>query len=355
MILLADHEQAKAWVNKHAAVLDQSSNPFAGSTWQRHFLDSVASPGWRFGLGDINGQALLLLFTQASGDGHWRALTNYYASQYSPFVGAHANAEPRQLVHELASLRPAPASVDMGPMSTEDADCAEHAFRDSGWFARRYNCFGNWYLPCAGLSFDAYMAARPAQLVNTWKRRSRKFALGPCGGKEGHLQLVRDPAEVAAAMQAYEHIYAKSWKRPEPYPGFVPGWALACAERGWLRLGLAWWGDVPVAAQFWFTVNRRAYIYKLAYDEAHAKLSAGTVLSAFLFQHALDHDRVHEIDYLTGDDAYKQSWVTQRRQRVGVVACNPRTWRGALRTVKEVAGIARQRLMSRSPAPAPAP
>ena len=130
----------------------------------------------------------------------------------------------------------------------------------------------------------------------------------------------------------------------------MPGWAAICAARGWLRLGIAWSGDVPIAAQFWFTINRRAYIYKLAYDEAFSKLSAGTVLSAHMFRHALDVDRVVEIDYLTGDDPYKQAWMTHRRERVGVIACNPRTLRGATRALYEAMGALRQKLRARQPA-----
>ena len=62
---------------------------------------------------------------------------------------------------------------------------------------------------------------------------------------------------------------------------------------------------------------RRAYIFKLAYDEEYAKWSAGTVLTAHMFRHELDIDRVVEIDYLTGDDPYKGAWMTQRRERTG--------------------------------------
>src|SRR5687767_13722369 len=135
-------------------------------------------------------------------------------------------------------------------------------------------------------------------------------------------------------MDAYEKVFAKSWKKPEPYGSFVRQWALICARNNWLRLGVAWLGDLPIAAQFWFTMHGRASIFKLAYDEEYSQLSAGTVLSAHMFSHALDVDRVLEIDYLTGDDAYKQSWMTQRRQRSGILACNTMTLCG-LHTVAQ--------------------
>jgi CelD/BcsL family acetyltransferase involved in cellulose biosynthesis len=85
----------------------------------------------------------------------------------------------------------------------------------------------------------------------------------------------------------------------------------------------------------------------LAYDENQSAWSAGTVLSAHLFQHALDVDRVVEIDYLTGDDAYKSSWMTHRRDRIGLMACNLRSLRGVISTAAEVAGQMKGRFRSR--------
>jgi hypothetical protein len=48
------------------------------------------------------------------------------------------------------------------------------------------------------------------------------------------------------------------------------------------------------------------------------KLSAGSVLTQALIQHAMDVDRVTEVDYLTGDDAYRADWMALRRKRVGL-------------------------------------
>jgi CelD/BcsL family acetyltransferase involved in cellulose biosynthesis len=144
-------------------------------------------------------------------------------------------------------------------------------------------------------------------------------------------------------MDAYDRVYAKSWKKPEPYPEFVRRWARICADNGWLRLGVAWVDDVPIAAQFWFTMDRRAYIFKLAYDEDYSKWSAGTVLTAHMVRHSLEQDAVVEIDYLTGDDPYKKTWMTHRRERVGLIACNRRTARGMFTATVEYAGALRKR------------
>ena len=103
-------------------------------------------------------------------------------------------------------------------------------------------------------------------------------------------------------------------------------------------MGVASIAGVPIAAQFWFTAERRAYIFKLAYDDAQSRWSAGTVLSAHLFRHALEVDQVIEIDYLNGDDAYKKSWMTVRRERIGLMACNLHSIGGAAAAAAEVLG-----------------
>jgi hypothetical protein len=340
--------QALDLVRKRRDLFDMQarSNPFTGSDWLLHFIAQIAEENWEILAPEdhLDGCSTLLLYRTPDRPHHCAALTNYYASLYSPLVSSatdRAGALDR-IVGQLAALTPAPASIGFAPLDTETTDTAAlmAALTRHGWYARQYFCFGNWYLPCEGLRFEEYMQGRDSRLFNTWTRKAKKFDRGKDGAR---LQIVTDPAEVDAALEAYDRVYGRSWKTPEPYPQFVPGWARICAERGWLRLGLAWVGDVPVAAQIWFTQNQRACIFKLAYDEDYAGFSAGTVLTAHLFRHALEQDRVTEIDYLTGDDAYKRSWMSHRRERTGLLACNLRTPRGVLTAAKERAGELRQR------------
>ena len=64
-------------------------------------------------------------------------------------------------------------------------------------------------------------------------------------------------------------------------------------------------------------------------------------------QHVLDVDKVDEVDYLSGDDAYKKDWMSHRRERWGVLAMNPRTIRGALAVVQHLGGRAVKRAVQR--------
>ncbi len=271
-----------------------------------------------------------------------QALANYYTALYAPlWRGAVPAAAFPVLCAEWGHARPRWDVVDIHPLDpqTEDFATLIPALRAAGFLPYRYFCFGNWYLPCRGLSFAAYWAARPSTLRNTHRRKARAYARDG----RGRLEIVSGGDALEAALDAYAHVYAASWKVPEPYPEFMPGLIRLAARSGWLRLGVAWYDDQPVAAQVWLVTARHAAIYKLAYDERHAGLSAGTLLTAHLMQHVLDVDQVDEVDYLIGDEPYKRDWMSHRRERWGIVAYNAHTWRGRLGALRQGLGEWRRR------------
>mgnify|MGYP000140757907 CR=1 FL=1 len=80
----------------------------------------------------------------------------------------------------------------------------------------------------------------------------------------------------------------------------------------------------------WIVADNTAYIFKLAYDESYKKLSVGTILTTTLMRHVIDIDKVTVVDYLCGDDAYKKEWMSDRRERWGLMAFNTSTTKGVL-------------------------
>ena len=345
-VMRLTNREALRLVGERAELLDAATNPanpFGRSAWVGHFIDQVVGEDAQV-LAVAAGAAddsLVLLFADRRAPGRCRAVANYYTSLYSPLnsLARDRGGAIAEVVRKLTALRPRIETLNLAPLDAQAEDTAAFAEQlgRSGWYVRRYFCFGNWYLPCEGLGFDTYMGERDSQLRHTWSRKAKRLLAA------GQLQIVTDVDRVESAMDAYDLIYAKSWKQAEPYAEFVRGWARICARNGWLRLGIAWVDDVPIAAQFWFTLDRRAYIFKLAYDEAQSKWSGGTVLTAHMIRHALDVDRVVEIDYLTGDDVYKKSWMTHRRERIGLMACNLRSPLGLAAAAKEFAGETRSR------------
>lgn len=273
-----------------------------------------------------------------------QGLSSFYTPLYAPAVAPLL--EPRLLATLLQALREHHArlrSLDFGPMDTAShaGQALLAALRMAGFTSFEYFCFDNWHVgPIRG--WHDYLDARSGQLRSTLARKGRRFA-----GAGGRFELITRPEEHERGLAAYAEVYARSWKKPEPFPGFVPGLARTFAARGELRLGLAYLKDKPVAAQVWIVGQGRAEIHKLAYDAEHKAFSPGTLLSEYLMRHVVEQDKVTEIDYLIGADPYKQLWMDQRRERWGIVAYNPRTLGGIFGLAIELLGRATKGLRRR--------
>ncbi len=331
------------------------TNPFAGSEWALHFIEQIAQDDWVFIVPEYGGESTMLLYSKPDAPDRYASATNWDAALYSPLIGMARERGPalNGLIRQIVAANPQCAAINFAPLDAEhpDTTALTRAFVGCGWHVKRYFCFGNWYLPCAGRSFEHYLACLDAPLYNTLAVKSKRFHTGEEGA---HLEIAVDPADVDAGMEAYRRVCARSLKKPEPYPDFIHGWARICARNGWLRLGLAYIHNTPIAAQFWFTQHRRAYIFRLACDASYARFSADTVLNAHMIQHSLENDGVHEIDYLTGDESYKRAWLPCRRERIGLMVCNPRSARGSLLAAHQLASEAKQQWL-RSIRPAPQP
>lgn len=294
-----------------------------------------------FYLLDRNGEirALLPLFVQR--DGQVLGMTSFYTSLYRPILADGVTAdELAPLIHRVFK----DTKVDRFRFDAMDPESPayailEQALRSCGLLTFRFFGFGNHYLPVAGRAFSDYMGERPSKVRNTIQRRLKKFMADGRGRLDIFIQGAIDYDE---AVRIWETIYSASWKVPEPYPDFIPGLIRFCMMRGWLRLGVAYYDGRPVAAQIWIVGYGRAAIYKLAYDEAFAELSAGTLLTSHLIRYVMEVDKVAEIDYLVGDDAYKKEWMSHRRERWGIVAFNPWSINGMLNAVAQFLGMLRR-------------
>jgi hypothetical protein len=311
----------------------------ASAAWWTNFVQTVDLAGavpqlrvWREG-----GRALaalpLLLHRPA---GRVTALGNYYTTRYAPLLasGVELDAAVAALRGILASLlrdEPGVHTLRFEPLEAGSlAETALHrALQQQGCAVFGFHAFRNWLLPVRS-DWPTYLATRDGPLRTTLARMGKRFA-----ARGGRLELVQGiSGRLEDGIQAYQTVYAGSWKEPEPHPQFMPGLIRAAARNGVLRLGIAWLGEVPVAAQVWMVAGGRADIYKLAHDERHKESSPGTLLTAMLMQHAFEQDRVALVDYLSGDDGYKRLWMSEVRQRTGLVAYRlgrPRGWLGAAR------------------------
>lgn len=249
-----------------------------------------------------NGRGAVVLPLTGSG-AHLTQLSNWYTFRFRPIIspGADAMALLTKLGRNLATRA---HRVTLTGLPSEEADLIAAAFRNAGWIALREQSDVNHVLPLAGRDFAAFLAARPGKLRTTLKRKSGKVAT--------QILTHFDPA----VWDAYEDIYAESWKPEEGSPAFLKAFAEAEGTAGRLRLGVAHDPEGrAIAAQMWTVEGGTAFIHKLAHRESARPLSPGSVLSAALFRHVIDVDKVSMVDFGTGDDPYKRDWMEQVRPR----------------------------------------
>ena len=251
------------------------------------------------------------------------ALTNWFSFIWRPVSltsGADANASPMadpdvaDLLRALAAdLRRQEHRVVFSPVGDEHGDAAQlfEAFKAAGWRCFMTQCDENHVLPVNGRKFAEYWASRPGRMRTTLKRKAKKV----------DVQLLTEFDE--AIWHQYQAIYRSSWKPEEEQWAMLETFARREGEKGHLRLAIASHNGEPVAAQFWTVENKTAYIHKLAHIEAAKSLSAGTTLSAALFEHVIDKDCGELVDFGTGSDAYKRDWMELNRPRYLIECLNP--------------------------------
>jgi CelD/BcsL family acetyltransferase involved in cellulose biosynthesis len=330
----------------------QAPGLFLTLPWFRNFAATALDEGDRiriYGVSPVDDPSeAACMFVARSNDAAPLRKLSALTSYYSCFFGLHLRG-PGALVREIlqalagaiAAEKPRWDIIDIQPLDV-DAEyfpVLADALRMSGFAVQTFFCFGNWYLPVCGRSYAQYVETLPTVVKNTLSRKRKKLE------KSGRakVEIITGGKDLETSIEAYTKVYLASWKRPEPYPKFIPGLIRMCAEMGMLRLGLVWVDGEAAAAQLWIVHNGAALIYKLAYDERFADLSVGTILTSTLMEQALDIDKVDEVDYGSGDDNYKKHWMSHRRERWGILAMNRRTPRGAMGIVRHMGGRAIKR------------
>jgi hypothetical protein len=241
----------------------------------------------------------------------WLSLKHQYTTHYSLLLGK--NDQQRILACLGQGLSQLPLrSLLLEPVACNDSRILglQPIMEEAGFGCERYFRLYNWIYRVQGRSYEDYMAARPSWLRNTISRKKRKL-----DRDHGYEVRLFTGHEVPRAMADYYAVYGASWKANEQYTSFFDGMVAALSKRGWTRLAILYVKERPIAAQLWFVLHGKASIFRLAYDEAWRQYSPGSILTSFLMEYVIDNEKVDEIDFLTGNEAYKQDWMSERRER----------------------------------------
>jgi len=239
------------------------------------------------------------------------SLKHSYTTHFSPLL---ADENQQQVLTCLVQgLNQLPVrSLLLEPVADNDSRIVDlqESMEIAGYRCERYFRFYNWIYLLQGQTFKDYMAARPARLRNTISRKTRKLER-----EHGFEIRLFTGSDVPQAMPDYYAVYCASWKANEQYVDFLNGIVEGFSIPGWSRLAVLYVKGQPVAAQLWFVHRGKASIFRLSYDEAWKKYSPGSILTHFLIEYVIDIDKVEEIDFLTGNEPYKQDWMSDRRER----------------------------------------
>lgn len=266
-----------------------------------------------------NKRLLALLPLEPQCGNHYHSLKHLYTSLSTLLLAENNKQEIVECL--VAGLTKLPLEfLQLDPVADDDANVKllQETLESNGYSCQRYFKFYNWLHRTEGQTFADYMAARPSRVRNTVDRKMRKL-------KRDHgytIRLFRDK-NLHQGIVDYNSVYTASWKAEEQFVEFIEGLADKFARNNWLRLAVLYIGDVPAAAQFWFVSNGKASIFKLVYDQFWKKYSPGTILTAYLMRRVIKVDQVDEIDFLTGNDAYKQEWMSLRRERYRLCCYTP--------------------------------
>jgi hypothetical protein len=243
------------------------------------------------------------------------ALSNRFTTLYSLLISDHHpnNHIITCLAKGLSQLEV--NSIRLEPIDANDGNITRllQSMEACGFKSHPYFRFYNWSHQVNAQLFDEYMAERPANIRNMIRRKQRKLA-------REHAYDIRlhQNVDIDRALLDYQMVYQASWKANEFFADFTPSLVKKLSELGWLRLAILYIEDKPVAAQIWFVVHRKANIYRLAYDPRWKSYSPGTILTQYLMRYVIDTDKVIEIDFLTGNERYKQDWMTVQKERLGM-------------------------------------
>ena len=246
----------------------------------------------------------------------WYSLKHRYTSFYSLLITNNDQLEVLTCLSEGLSQLPIQAFL-LEPVGDDDRKLNnfQKNMKAVGFDCARTFRHYNWIYRVQGQSYEDYMAARPAKLRNTISRKKRKLER-----EHGYDIRLFTGDDVPQKMSDYNAVYNSSWKANEQYVDLLDGIVAGFSKQGWSRLAVLYVKGLPVAAQLWFVLHGKANIFRLSYDEIWKAYSPGSILTSFLMEYVIDIDKVGEIDFLTGNDTYKQDWMSDRRERF-VLSC----------------------------------
>ena len=257
------------------------------------------------------------------------SLTNWYSGFYDLLLSpalTDPGAVVRKLIDGVRERLGKGAVIEFNYLDqkAESTALLIRALRSAGLITLTYYHELVRYEDVRKMDFDNYLGQRSAGIRREYGRKGRRLA------KHFKLEQVvyGDDSQLDRVLDEYQDIYAKTWKKPERFPQYIPELIRHGLAKQQIRVAMLYLDGQPVATEVYILFNGQATSYKGGYDPAYKKYSPHSVLRIFAFKHLMEVDGVNEIDFGYGDHPYKKDWFSQKRWLVGVLAFNPRSLMG---------------------------
>ncbi|MDP2560849.1 GNAT family N-acetyltransferase [Psychrobium sp. 1_MG-2023] len=287
--------------------------------------------------------ALAFLRTPAGQNGskfaHWvlsrhslAGLTNFQSSFFSVLVDDEDSDSQTALVKLIGYLvksKPRWHLIDLNLMAPQTMayKVIHQTLNQSNFYCQPYLYKGNWYERFAFADFEQYVSSRSKsnkKAIKNYQRKCRKLQRQ----QRMTIKLFSQADEAELAVGIYLEIYQQSWKEPDLFEQFYPQLIRRAAAQGRLRFLCIYLDGNPVAFEFAIVTGTQCVMMRTAYIQAYQHDSVGAIAIMLMVEHVIEQDGVTELDFGTDDDRYKQTWVTQRRERYGLVSFNRATGLG---------------------------
>jgi len=316
----------------------RSGSLFHTRPWLEAFARSGVEAGTRFRLYAIESDgvplALLPAIVSRLYYAHRRARVLHFiqpeGEPYAPFVPSeHPDVAPI-LYGLLECIKAEPRQCDV--LRASPLDPASPFARELRLSLRRrrypfqaFRHLDDRYEVTEGMSSDAYLATRPGTVRAELRAKVQPFF----DSGRARFRAISDASELDAANAAYMAVLERNRRELETEPeGYVHNVMRVAADAGALRLGVIDFDGEPAAVQLWLVSAGIARCIRIWSDPRHAALPLDDMMVQCMIPRLLDVDQVRELDFGSIEDNFAQNWAPRRRERIGVVAFNPRTWRG---------------------------
>lgn len=263
----------------------------------------------------------------------WQHVYGYLGT---PLVRAGCERETLAAFLDWAATDPAGASIIELPMIHGEGPFAQallDVLNDRHLLAVTDEAYTRAFIR-RGADAEAYCAAHSSGSRKEWRRLRKR--LSELGALE--LRVLNEGEEAGPWIERFLALEASGWKGEQktalavgaPDRAFFTAAALGAHARGQLHMLGLFLDGRPVALKCNFIAGAGAFTFKIAFDEAHAKLSPGVLLELDNIAELHRHPRLRWMDSCAVPRHFMINRLWQERRTIQSLLIATGRWTGNL-------------------------